>query len=168
VCPPSDIELVLYLEKQNWTWHETNAPAIGCTFGSINSVTEQLIVQDLIVANFGISGSDFVWFGAIRTEGEKPLVGQSPPGGFNSTWVWIDGSGTFYAGPSKAAGAYQNWTANEPNNNSNLYGGWGSYAGIYTAAVSPTSEIFGWGDMGPGMEWPAIYKCCPTRIPVQP
>jgi hypothetical protein len=160
-------DLVLYLEKQNWTWHEANALAMGCIFGSINSVAEQLIVQDLIYSEFGKSGSDFVWFGAIRTEGVVPPVGQSPPGGFNSTWTWIDGSGTFYAGANKTFGGYQNWTANEPNNNSNLYGGWGTYAGVYTAAVSPIREVFGWGDMGPATEWSAIYKCCPSRVPVQ-
>jgi hypothetical protein len=155
---------VLYQQKQNWTWHEANALALGCVFGSINSVTEQLIVEDLIVSEFGASGNDFVWFGAVRIDGEKPLAGTPVTGGFNSTWSWIDGSGTFGAGDIKNSLGYQNWTANEPNNNSNLFGGWGSYAGINTAAVSPLSEIFGWGDMGPGMKWYAIYKCCPTRI----
>jgi len=159
---------VLYKQKQNWTWHRDNAVAIGCVFGSINNIAEQFIVQDLILSEYGKSGNDFVWFGAYRTEGEVPLVGMSPPGGFNSTWEWIDGSGVFGAGPSKNAGDYQNWTANEPNNNSDMFGGWGNYAGINTAAVSPESEIYGWGDMGPGMEWHAIYKCCPSRVPIQP
>ena len=167
VCPPSELEIVLYAEKQNWTWHQANAVALGCVFGSINNVAEQLFVQDLIYSEYGKSGQDFVWFGAIRVDGEVPPVGQSPPGGFNSTWEWIDGSGMFGAGPSKTAGGYQNWTANEPNNNAAGYGGWGNYAGINTAAVSPTSEVYGWGDMAPGMKWAAIYKCCPSRVPGQ-
>jgi hypothetical protein len=168
VCPPSDRELVLYKAKQNWTWHEENAVAIGCIFGSINSVEEQLLAQRHMQDVFGPSGQDFVWFGAVRIAGEKPLTGQSPPGGFNATWAWIDGSGTFGSGPSESFYGYQNWTANRPSNPSNMFGGWGSYAGMNTGAVSPSSEAYGWGDMGPAMDWYAFYKCCPTRIPVQP
>jgi len=165
VCPSEERELILFPAKQNWTWHYDNAIAVGCFFGSINNAEEQLTAERLIVAEFGASGSDFVWFGALRIDGEKPPVGQSPPGGFNSTWSWVDGSGMFGAGPSQNSGGYQNWTENEPNNNSDEFGGWGSYAGINTAAVSPLTDVFGWGDMGPGMKWYALYKCCPTDEP---
>jgi hypothetical protein len=126
-----------------------------------------LIAQNLIFDNFGISGEDFVWFGLVRTSGELPPVGQAPVGGISSTWSWIDQSGEVGAGDMANTLGFQNWAMNEPNNNAAGFGGWGNFAGIYTAAVSPQSDIYKWGDMGPGMEWNAFYKCCPTKIPVQ-
>jgi hypothetical protein len=165
-CPPD--KLILYEVKQNWTWHLENAIKLGCVFGSINNVTEQFYAQRLMQDVFGPSGQDFTWFGAIRVNGDKPPSGQAPPGGFNATWSWVDGSGTFGSGPSENWYGYQNWTVNRPSNPSNMFGGWGDYAGMNTGAVSPSSEAFGWGDMGPEMKWYAFYKCCPTRIPPKP